>query len=54
MKKCDFCKKETDGKLILKDLNIQKKDNSDLILCSKCLNLYANYEFDELEGRIKA
>ena len=50
--KCDFCQIETDGKLILRDLIIEKKDGSDLILCSECLNLYANHEYYKLEKRM--
>ena len=47
--KCDFCGKECDGKIILKDMNLKKKDNSDIILCSDCLNYYANGEYDKIK-----
>lgn len=51
--RCDFCGEECDGTIILRDTNIQKSDGSDLILCGTCLNLYGNYEYDELARRIK-
>ena len=50
--KCDFCQIETHGKLILMDLNIKKKDGSDIILCGECLNLYTNREYDKLQKRM--
>lgn len=52
MKKCDFCGEKCDGKLVLRDMNIQKKDGSDIELCSICLNLYANHKYDKLTARI--
>ena len=48
---CDFCGSDCDGKLILKDQNIEKKDGSDIILCSECLNHYANNEYDKIKLR---
>ena len=53
MKTCDFCGKETDGKLILRDAILEKKDGSDIVLCSDCLNHYASREYDKikLKGR---
>jgi len=50
---CDFCGKECDGKIVLRDQVIQKKDGSDLILCGTCFNLYANHEYDKLTKRLK-
>ena len=51
--KCDFCMEDTDDMLILRTTEFQKKDNSDIILCNKCTNLYANHEYDKLEKRMK-
>ena len=51
--KCDFCQEECDGRIILRDSNLFKEDGSDIILCSTCLNLYANHEYDKLTDRIK-
>jgi len=48
-KECDFCGKETDGKIILKDTQISKKDGSDIILCGDCLNHYANKEYYKIK-----
>ena len=53
MVKCDFCKVETDGKIILRDAILEKKDGSDIILCGDCLNLYGNHEYDKLEKKLK-
>ena len=50
---CDFCLEECDGKLVLRDINISKKDGNDIVLCPTCMNLYANADFDELERRLK-
>ena len=49
MKTCDFCGKKTDGKIILRDVEITKKDGSDIILCSECLNNYVNMEYDKIK-----
>lgn len=46
---CDFCGKETDGKIVLKDVSIVKSDGSDIILCSECLNSYANGDYDKIK-----
>ena len=46
---CDFCGKDTDGKLVLRDARIGKKDGSDVVLCPDCLNHYAAGEY----GKIK-
>ena len=50
---CNFCQIQTDGKLVLRYLEIEKKDGSDIVLCSECLNLYSNHEYEELEKRMK-
>jgi|GEM_PF-3791857 len=50
---CDFCGKETDGKLVLKDLNIQKKDGSDIHLCSDCSNNYSSGDYDKIKIKEK-
>ena len=47
--KCDFCKKECDGKLILRDVVLRKEDGSDIILCSECLNNYVNEDYDKIK-----
>ena len=53
MNKCGFCGEKCDGTLILVDKNITMKNGGDVILCSNCLNLYANGDFDKLSKRIK-
>ncbi len=53
MKKCDFCGEECDGKLILRDIAIEKKDGSDIILCSDCLNNYASGNYDKIKLKCK-
>jgi transcription elongation factor Elf1 len=50
---CDFCKARTDGKLILKDMILKKKDDSDIVVCSTCLELYVHENFEELTKRVK-
>ena len=52
---CDFCGKACDGKLILIDSMIQKKDGSDIVLCEECFNNYVNGEYDKikLKGKLK-
>jgi hypothetical protein len=52
MKECDFCRDRTDGKLILRNDYLLKKDHSEFTVCSICLDLYVNYDFDKLEKRI--
>ena len=47
--KCDFCKKECDGKNILRDQNISRKDGSGLVLCNVCLNNYMNEDYDKIK-----
>lgn len=47
--KCDFCKSDCDGSLILRDANLEKADGSDIVLCSECLNYYANGEYDKIK-----
>jgi len=49
MVECDFCGKDCDGKLILRDTMISKKDGSDVVLCSDCLNHYASGEYDKIK-----
>lgn len=49
---CKFCKEPCDGKLILRNPQIETSDGSDFVICSTCLNLYANSKFEELEMRI--
>ena len=41
MMKCDFCKKEGDWKMVLRNPEIVKKDGSDVVLCNECMNHYA-------------
>ena len=52
MIKCVFCKGECDGKFILRDSHLQMVDGSDITLCSICMNLYANHEYEELSKRV--
>ena len=47
--KCDFCRKEGDWKTILRSIAFEKKDKSDIIICDKCLDYYANEEFDKIK-----
>ena len=47
--KCNFCGNKCDGKIILKDTSIKKKDGSNIILCGDCLNHYANGEYDKIK-----
>ena len=46
---CDFCGSKCDGKIILRDALISKEDGSNVILCSSCLNHYANGEYDKIK-----
>jgi len=47
---CNFCGKKYRGtKLVLRDLEIQTKDGSDLVLCSDCLNNYASGDYDKIK-----
>ena len=47
---CDFCGKYTEEpRLILRDVTIQKKDGSDLELCSECLNNYVSGEYNKIK-----
>jgi hypothetical protein len=46
--RCDFCDNECDGKLVLRDFYLKKKDGSDVVLCSECLNDYANADYGSL------
>ena len=48
-KECDFCGNECDGKIILRDTQLLKKDGSDIILCPDCLNNYANGNYDKIK-----
>lgn len=47
--KCDFCKKECDGKNILRDSNISRKDGSGVVLCNDCINNYMNEDYDKIK-----
>lgn len=51
--KCDFCGTKIDGKIVLKDLLIQKTNGSEIILCGDCLNLYANQQYKELTNKVR-
>jgi len=51
--KCTFCQEDCDGKLILRDTQIQRADGKDMIVCSTCLNLYAYHEYDKLTKRLE-
>jgi hypothetical protein len=47
MKGCDFCGIKTDEKVVLRDTQVFKKDGSDLVLFSDCLNNYLNGDYDK-------
>ncbi|MHA1302342.1 MAG: hypothetical protein ACTSPI_01385 [Candidatus Heimdallarchaeaceae archaeon] len=49
MKECDFCGKKGDWKSVLKDVNLEKKDGSDIILCDQCLNYYTSGEYEKIK-----
>lgn len=51
--KCDFCGGECDGKLVLEDAEIRKKDGSDLIVCPTCLDNYASENYDKIKLKEK-
>lgn len=46
---CDFCGEECDGKIIIKDSIMLKRDGSEIISCNTCLNHLANKEFHEIK-----
>ena len=46
---CDFCGKKCDGKLVLIDSQIVKKDGSNIVLCGDCMNYYANQEYEKIK-----
>lgn len=46
---CDFCGRECDGKVVLRDTMIEKTDGSDIVLCPECLNFYVNGEYDKIK-----
>jgi len=48
---CNFCGKDCDATLVLRDTEIFKKDGSDIILCSDCLNNYSNGDYDKITLR---
>ena len=51
---CDFCGKEYVGvPLIIKSLEIIKKDGSDLRVCGECFNFYTNGEFEKIKVKGK-
>ena len=47
--KCDFCEEECDGKNILRDPNISRKDGSGVVLCNDCINNYMNRDYDKIK-----
>jgi len=46
---CDFCGNECDGKLILRDAILEKKDGSPIRLCDDCMNYYASGEYEKIK-----
>ena len=46
---CDFCGKKSNMAIILRDVMITKKDGSNILLCSECLNNYANGDYDKIK-----
>lgn len=47
--KCDFCGDACDGKIVLRDALIVKKDRSDIIICNDCLTHYSNGDYDKIK-----
>jgi 2-polyprenyl-3-methyl-5-hydroxy-6-metoxy-1,4-benzoquinol methylase len=47
--KCDFCKKEGNWNMVLRNPEIVKKDGFDVILCDECINHYANGEYEKIK-----
>jgi hypothetical protein len=46
--RCCFCGVKCDGKLIIRSNYFKLMSDKDIIVCKKCLNLYANEDYDEL------
>jgi hypothetical protein len=53
-RKCVFCGLEGPWICILKNPQIEMKDSGDVILCDRCMNLYANEKFEELQKRVES
>lgn len=54
--KCQICKKQCKGNLIIKDINILDSKTNEVKewhLCSECFNLWASQRFDKLRERLK-
>ena len=49
MIECDFCGKENDDKITLKDKTLEKKDGSEIRICGDCLNNYASGNYDKIK-----
>lgn len=52
MTKCDFCRTDCDGSLVLRDSSIEKEDGSDVVVCGECLDLYGAEEWEKLTERV--
>lgn len=53
MTKCDFCGNDCTKQLILRDIILEKKDGSPIILCGDCMNYYVNMEYDKIKLKKK-
>ena len=47
--KCNFCGLEGRWKSILKDHRIEKKDESEIVLCYVCMDLWLQERFTEID-----
>ena len=47
--RCQICKEKCDGKIIIRDPNIEKG----LKVCDDCLNDYGNQNYDNLSKKLK-
>ena len=51
--KCDFCKEKGEWKCVLRAEHIKKTDDTNLILCNNCMELYINEDWEKLTKRLK-
>jgi len=47
--KCQICNKECEGKIIVRDVNI----DGELIVCGDCLNDFGNQNYDSLIKKLE-
>jgi hypothetical protein len=50
---CGFCKDKGNWKNVIRNMDFEKKNGTDIIVCNTCLNLYDNQRFEELKRRFK-